>query len=116
MDRHGRQTRLVEVGAAGGARIAAAAVDVCLAGVAADVAARYLAGAGVGTLRVGTERAAAHARAVDPAVRVEVDAGLASRAPASDSPLSIADASARAVGVGAHAALLALRRVLGVAA
>jgi hypothetical protein len=74
MDRHQRQTRLAEVGDLGQARIARVRVDVCAAGLAGDVAARYLAGAGVCGLRVRSELIASAARAVDPAVEVTVAA------------------------------------------
>jgi hypothetical protein len=119
MDRHGRQTRLAEVGASGMSRIAAAHAEVPFTGIAAAVASRYLSGAGVGDLRVATARAAAEARAVDPAVRVAVEASLAAAsalgAPGK-SPFSLADPSADAVALGAHAALAILRRALGVPA
>src|SRR5260370_29660941 len=72
MDRHRRQTRLAEVGDLGQARIARARVDVCAAGLAGDVAARYLTGAGVRGLRVQSALIASAARAVDPAVEVTV--------------------------------------------
>jgi hypothetical protein len=75
MDRHGRQARLAEVGSAGQARLRGARVDVRLAGHAAEVAVRYLAGAGVGYLRVPHASLADAARAVDPQVAVEVDVG-----------------------------------------
>ena len=71
MERHDRQARLAEVGAAGQRAIAAATVDVETDGLAADVAACYLAGAGVGCVRVGDREVAAAAGSIDPAVRVE---------------------------------------------
>ena len=70
--RHARQARLAEVGARGQERICRACVEVPFAGFAGEVAARYLAGAGVGALRVGEASLAAAARAVDPAVNVEM--------------------------------------------
>ena len=71
MDRHTRQMRLAEVGPEGQARIARAVVDVPGTGLAAEVAARYLAGAGVACVRVQDPSAAAAARALDASVRVE---------------------------------------------
>ncbi len=118
MDRHTRQRRLLEVGSAGQQRIARARVDVPLAGLAAEVAARYLAGAGVGVLRVADREAAEGARQVDPAVILEdgtsgeaCTADLDGRAESSvddrfESP------SARALAEGARLALRALREAL----
>jgi len=74
MDRHSRQAGLAEVGGIGQARIARARVDVCAGGLAGDVAARYLAGAGVRGLRVRNASIASAARAVDPEVEVTVAA------------------------------------------
>jgi hypothetical protein len=111
MDRHARQSKLAEIGPAGQARIARARVDVGLDGVAAEVAARYLAGAGVGGLRVPSEDAAASARAVDASVPVEVSAAIA----VACEPAALAvlrDPSARALGLGALVALEALRSAL----
>jgi hypothetical protein len=114
MDRHGRQTRLAEVGGAGQARIAAARVAITLEGTAARVAARYLAGAGVGGLRVRSAEIATQARAVDPGVFVEVDAALGQPPPSTRLPLR--DPSAEAIALGAFTALAALRGILGVPA
>jgi hypothetical protein len=122
MDRHGRQVRLVEVGSAGQALLAGAGVDVRLAGPAAEVAARYLAGAGVGRLRVADPALAGSARAVDPKVRVEVDGAFApppSVAKAqtqASGGFDLRDPAARDVAAGAAAALDALRAILGIAA
>ena len=120
MDRHDRQARLAEVGAAGQSAIAAATVDVETHGLAAEVAARYLAGAGVGRLRVGDRAVAGAAGSIDPAVQVEIVAsGPAS--PSSDAALETAtddpsfalrDPSAREVARGARDALRALRGIL----
>jgi hypothetical protein len=112
MNRHGRQARLVEVGAAGQQRIEAARVTVPLDGVAASVAARYLAGAGIACLRVAGVQAAAEAQAVDPGLRVEVDPALPRSTSAS--PFGLRDRDADAVALGAHTALVALRGALGV--
>ena len=116
MDRHGRQTRLAEVGVEGRARIVAACADVPLDGLAATVAARYLAGAGVGRVRVVSEAVAAQARAVDGGVRAEVDGSLGPGGRVVPSFLGLRDPSADAVALGAHTALAALRRVLGAGA
>jgi len=113
MDRHARQIKLVEVGGAGQARIGAARVDVPDSGLAGEVAARYLAGAGVGRIRVRAERIAAIARAIDPAISVEVihagEADLRGLGEASD----LHDSAAQAVERGARFALAALRDALG---
>src|SRR5580704_4287638 len=77
MDRHGRQIRLTEVGSAGQARLARARVEVSLDGLAGEVAARYLAGAGVGQVCVTNATLAEAARAIDPGVNVAVIAGIA---------------------------------------
>jgi hypothetical protein len=111
MDRHARQSRLAEIGPAGQARIARARVDVGLEGVAAEVAARYLAGAGVGGLRVPTEGVAAAARAVDASVPVEVASTVAAAAEP-EALGALRDPCARALGHGALVALAALRGAL----
>jgi hypothetical protein len=109
--RHTRQVRLAEVGADGQGRIARAAVDVRGRGVAAQVTARYLAGAGVSRLRVADQAIAAAALGIDASVQVEVDPSLAvGRA---DEPAELSDPTARALGAGALAALQAIREALG---
>jgi len=112
MSRHGRQIALTEVGPAGQARIDVSHVDVGLHGLAAEVAVRYLSGAGVGHLRVTGERLAELARAVDPTVHVEIDTGLVAGPPAGN-PLGLRDPVARDLARGAHHALRALRRAIG---
>lgn len=109
--RHTRQLRLAEVGADGQGRIARAVVVVPGRGLAAQVAARYLAGAGVARLRVGDEAVAAAARAIDASVAVELDASLA--VDRDDAPAELVDPTARALGAGALAALRAIREALG---
>jgi hypothetical protein len=111
MDRHGRQSRLAEVGASGQERIRGADAAVALGGLAGEVAARYLAGAGVSRLRLKSDAAARAALAVDPGVRVEIDATLGDIPGAS--PFGLRDRAADDVARGAHAALLVLRRALG---
>jgi len=107
MDRHARQARLAGVGVEGQARIAQASVDVGLGGFAADVAARYLAGAGVGCVRVRSEELAQGARALDGGVRVEVEPRID---PAPAEALELDDPSALELARGALFALRALRR------
>jgi hypothetical protein len=111
MDRHGRQSRLTEIGASGQGRIGRADAAVPLDGLAGEVAARYLAGAGVSRLRVKSDAAARAAHAVDPGVLVEVDTTL--RDAMGASPFGLRDRAADDVARGAHAALVELRRALG---
>jgi hypothetical protein len=110
MDRHTRQSRLAGVGGDGQARIGRTTVDVGLVDFAADVAARYLAGAGVQGLRVRSEELARGARGIDGHVRVEVDPRLA-LAPAE--ALEVDDPSALELARGALFALRALRGATG---
>jgi hypothetical protein len=104
--RHTRQARLAEVGARGQERITRACVDVPFEGFAGEVAARYLAGAGVGALRVREPSLAAAARAVDPAVNVEVAPALAHPDPFDP---GLRHAAARELASGARWALEVLR-------
>ena len=119
MSRHGRQTRLAEVGRAGQARIVASTVYVRVDGLAAEVATRYLVGAGVGCVRVRDPALAAVAAAIDPAVRVEVEerpAGGGLAAPGDDGHArDFRDPGAREVALGAREALRALRAAIGCA-
>jgi len=111
MQRHGRQVALAEVGAAGQARIASARVEVALDGLAAQVAVRYLAGAGVGRLCVPDERLARLALSVDPDLCVDVDASLV---PAPEANMGeFGDPVARDLARGARLALAALRSAIG---
>jgi hypothetical protein len=116
MDRHGRQSRLADVGLAGQKRIAEATVEVRSDGLAGEVATRYLAGAGVGSLRVPSPALAAIARSVDPAVRVEAVSRAGTRAGepsiAADHEPPFRDPSAGDLARGAREALRALRAVL----
>jgi hypothetical protein len=109
MDRHSRQARLASVGVEGQARIARACVDVGLTGFGGIVAARYLAGAGVGGLRVPTQALATAAHAVDGGVDVQVDPSLP-EAPPFEGELS--DPAGRELARGAIFALRALRRAI----
>jgi hypothetical protein len=117
VSRFGRQSKLAEVGAAGQERIARSEVDLGLEGLAGDVAVRYLAGAGVGRLRVRDERLGRAARDVDPHLVVEV-AQRAGGSVEDDAPeflgrLDLRNKAARDVAIGAYTALRALRRSLG---
>lgn len=109
MDRHDRQSRLAEVGSAGQARIGAATVDVRLEGLAAEIATRYLAGAGVGRLCVRDRALADAATSIDPGVRVEVrDPGAAH----DDATPDLRDPEAREAARGARQALRVLRSLV----
>ncbi len=82
--RYTRQTRLVEVGEAGQARLAGTSLALATRGEAARVERRYLEAAGAS---VDGEASEVHVL-----------------------PFEIADPAARDVATGAHAALVALRR------
>lgn len=123
MDRHARQMRLAELGQAGQERIKRAQVDVSLNGIAGEVAVRYLAGAGVGALRVRDPALARLALAIDSTVHVEVDprleagdgsaiSGIDASEPSATSGLS--DPACRELALGAHVALRGLRAALQV--
>jgi hypothetical protein len=109
--RHTRQVRLAEVGEAGQSRLAAAEVEVRSAGFAGEVEARYLAGAGVGALRVASEVHMAAARAMDASVRLEL--GSVSAAPELPPGLASLEGAAREVAEGAYRALAGVRAALG---
>ncbi len=109
MSRHERQMRLAEVGPAGQARLAASRIDVPLAGIPARVAALYLAGAGVGRVRLRDGESAECVHALDPGAGVEVEPSLPVR------PLEafdLRDPAAREVAAGALCALEAVRVAL----
>jgi hypothetical protein len=125
MGRHDRQSRLTEVGLSGQERIAASTIEVQTGGLAAEVATRYLAGAGVGRLLVRDGGLSAVATSIDPAIRVDVRAESASGAAraggeggaGSDEPLfDLRDPAARDLALGAREALRALRALLDVRA
>lgn len=102
--------RLAEVGAAGQARIASALARVAGDGPAAVVAARYLAGAGVGRIVVRSDALAVAAARVDGAVRSEIDPLLP--AETGDDAFDLRDPAARVVASGARSALRTLRGIL----
>ncbi len=112
MERHDRQARLAEIGSAGQERIAAASVEIRSEGLAAEVATRYLAGAGVRELRVRDRVLAAVATAMDPAVRAVVDAEMVTTAAGGEASLDLRDPSAREVARGAREALRTLRAIV----
>jgi hypothetical protein len=112
MDRYGRQKRLAEIGPAGQERIGRAAVVVAGEGLAADVAVRYLAGAGVARLCVRDPALAARARAIAPGVTVEVDPLLPPAADVDVAAFGLRDPAAREVARGAIAALRAIRAAI----
>jgi hypothetical protein len=109
MNRHARQARLAGVGASGQTRIEAARGDVPLDGLAADVAARYLAGAGVRRVRVRANAVAKGARALDATLEVDVDPTLE----IATDPVELDDPAARELAGGALCALRVLRAALG---
>lgn len=110
--RHTRQVRLVDVGEAGQARLASAIVDVGSTGFAGAIEARYLAAAGVGTLRVREDAHAAAAREMDGTTRI---GSMTSGAPVAAAPAAFEDLdpAARDVAIGAWRALASVRRALG---
>ncbi len=112
MSRHARQIRLAEVGKDGQARIAAATVDVPLSSAEARVAVRYLAGAGVGLLRVNAALLVDEARAVDPSARVEMAMTSGEGWLRSADPFADLDPAAGDVARGAAFALSEIRRIL----
>ncbi len=112
MDRHSRQTRLLEVGEAGQARLAGAGALVVADGLEGEVQARYLAGAGVGTLHVLRDGPARAAAEVDASVRVVRGEKLRAASPPPPE-LGIRDGAARDVAAGAWRALDDLKALLG---
>jgi hypothetical protein len=109
--RHTRQVRLREIGAAGQARLAAAEIHVPGGDLAAEIEARYLAGAGI-PIVVEDEAIAAAAREVDPTLRVDHRPSAAPRPGRSPVPFEPRDPAARQLARGAHAALVAIRTIL----
>ena len=110
--RHTRQVRLVEVGEEGQARLARATVDVRGGGPAGEIEARYLAGAGVGTIRVVDDAQARAVGAMDASIRVERGSLAPPPEPTPLDALDGMDASALDLARGAWRALDTLRRVL----
>ena len=80
--RYSRQMVLREVGGVGQERLRAATAT-----ARSELEALYLAAAGVGTVVVPTETIAEAARALNPLVRVSVDAGVAADGSAEEAAL-----------------------------
>jgi hypothetical protein len=112
MDRHSRQSRLADVGRRGQERIARVVASVPGTGLAAMIAARYLAGAGVAVLRVKDAATASAGRAVDRGVRVEIDPGLPAFIPEAEGLEVLDDPATRRVAAGSLVALGMLRAAL----
>jgi hypothetical protein len=112
MERHARQARLVGVGREGQARLSVARADVPLDGLAGDVAARYLAGAGVGRVRVRSAATAEGARAIDRLVTIEVSPSLAAESPDDGPATGLRDPVTQQLARGATCALRALLRAI----
>jgi hypothetical protein len=110
MSRHARQVALKEVGLSGQTRIRATTVEVPLEGLAAEIAVRYLAGAGVGRLRVRDARLAEIVKETDPSVAVAVDDQPSGVEPVD--VLGLGNGPAGDLARGAHAALRALRAAI----
>jgi molybdopterin/thiamine biosynthesis adenylyltransferase len=108
--RHGRQSRLAEVGPAGQRAIGAATVRVREPGLAGEIEARYLAGAGVGHLIVSEAAHADAALRVDPEVEVEVADPQPAAPCALD--LGVLDPACAEVARGAASALASLRSLV----
>ncbi len=113
--RHTRQVRLAEVGEEGQVRLARATVTVRGLAASGAIEARYLAGAGIGALRVREIAHAEAARAIDAAVRIEDAAAVGAPDPCASSPIEALglDPAAYDVARGAWCALDAMRQVLG---
>ena len=108
--RHARQAKLAEIGEAVQTRLAGASASVPGSDLAAEIAARYLAGAGVGHLRVSRASLRAAARAVDPTVDVNVDPSLDDSEPTC--PFAWRDPAAADLARGAYLALHMLRVII----
>jgi hypothetical protein len=79
-------------------------------GFVGDIATRYLAGAGIGHIRVRAPALAKVARGVDPTVQVALDPGLA--VSAALAPFPLRRRAAAELAAGAHLALEILRGAL----
>jgi hypothetical protein len=102
--------RLAGVGEIGQRRLANASLAVNAEGTVGDVATRYLAGAGVGRLRVKNASLAATAHAVDPTVQVDVDSSL--EVGGASAPFVWRHPAVAELATGAHLALDLLRKAL----
>lgn len=112
--RHGRQIRLVEIGEAGQQRLSSSEVCLRASGEAREVEAAYLEGAGLRVRVRVTENADRLATPTTSAAGDDatVDAKVFATTLAS---LGVRDRAASDVARGALFALLAMRRVLGIA-
>lgn len=109
MSRHSRQMRLALIGREGQRVIDDATIDVAAGGIEGEVAARYLAGAGVGKLRLSSEAAASAARSLD----ARVQTAMVSATPPEAMPdLEDLDPAARSFARGARIATRALVALL----
>lgn len=112
--RHTRQSRLAEVGSERQKKLGSSEARVRACGFAGEIEARYLAGAGVGTLLVGDTGQARAALAVDPSVRAKKAEISRDDDPVTALPqiLGALDPAARDVAEGAYRALQTLRKLL----
>jgi hypothetical protein len=110
MDRHGRQARLADVGAEGQARIGRASAEVRSEGFAGEVAARYLAGAGVARVIVRDPGLSPIVTAIDPHVLVDVHPSMSAEPTPGDA--AFRDPAARELAQGARSALIQIRAAL----
>ncbi len=115
-DRFARQILVAEIGAEGQAKIAAATAMVVDRGLAGQVEARLLAGAGFGLLRTASTAIAREAKSVWPSLVTAADAPPVSSptSPLADSVSALVlDPSARDVALGAARALRQIKAALG---
>jgi hypothetical protein len=112
--RHTRQARLAEVGSERQKKLVSTEARVRALGFAGEIEARYLAGAGVGSLVVNDAAQARAAVSVDPAVRTIVAENRADGDPSTPllPILAALDPAAREVAEGAYRALQTLRKLL----
>jgi hypothetical protein len=108
--RHQRQVSLAGIGEVGQRRLARALVSVPGSGFEAEMAVRYLAGAGVGRLRVSTSPLQAAASAVDPTLEVGVEPSL--RAAPATCPFEWRDPAAAELANGSYLALHVVRAIV----
>jgi hypothetical protein len=108
--RHQRQVSLAGIGEGGQRRLARALVSVPGSGFEAETAVRYLAGAGVGRLRVSTSSLQAAATAIDPTLEVGVEPSL--RATPATCPFEWRDPAAAELATGSYLALQIIRTIV----
>ena len=105
IDRYARQVSLAGWGAAGQERVRAASIAIAGDGATAEMAARYLVGAGVGRLLLSSTRIVKLIADINPHVAVEVA-----------TPPDALDCAGEDHARGAEQALAALRTILGLEA